>query len=102
MNTQFTEAVKIKNEITALIQSAGWKLFDKILEEKEDYMMQAILNPSIEISDITLREYRMAISTLRSIRLTPKAMLEDADETIKSFSENETRNEESLEENFDG
>jgi len=96
---RFTEAIKIKNALTALVASEGWGLLDAVLKEKEENMLGTILDPGQELSDTTLREYRMALVSLRTIRATPAAMLENAVEVIAEFAD---ENAEEEEDNSDG
>ena len=89
VDERHSEAIKTKDALTALVASEGWGIFDKVLVEKEQHMLGAILDPGQELSDITLREYRMALTTLRTISGIPGAMLEDAAEVIASFADTE-------------
>ena len=84
-----SEAIKTKDIMEAFILSRGWAMLDGVLEEKEQHMLGAILDPGQELSDITLREYRMALTTTRTIRKIPVAMLEDAIEVIAQLAEDE-------------
>lgn len=96
-----SEAIKTKDVMETFTSSEGWAVFDKVLEEKEQHMLGAILDPSLELSDTTLREYRMALTTIRTIREIPAAMLEDATEVIAQSAENGDKDEEEEEENFE-
>jgi len=89
---QRSEAIKIKETMGALITSEGWKLFDAVLAEKEQHMLSAILNATVELSDVTLREYRMGLTTIRTIRTMPEAMLDDAEATLNEFRKEEEEN----------
>lgn len=71
----------------AFTSSEGWAMLDGVLEEKEQQMLGAILDPGQELTDTTLREYRMALTTIRTIREIPAAMLEDAVEVIAQLAE---------------
>lgn len=84
---RFTEAVRVKNAMTVLLASEGWKLIRKVLEEKASILMNAFSDPGLELSDITLREHRMAIINLNAVFPLAEAMLEDASETIEHFTE---------------
>lgn len=81
----FIDACKVRDVIGALLVSEGWDMLDKILEEKESFIMAELLDPGIDISDIALREHRMAVANLRSIRMIPQAMLDDAKEMIEIY-----------------
>lgn len=91
---RFTEAVRNKEALTALIASEGWAIFDKVLVEKEQHMLAVYLDPAQELSDITLREYRMALISLRATSGIPGAMLEDAQLVIDEFADVDTEEEE--------
>lgn len=84
---QRSEAIKTRDVMESLTSSEGWKMFDAVLDEKEQHMMGAILDPGQDISDITLREYRMSLTTIRTIRGIPAAMVEDASEVITQLSD---------------
>lgn len=96
-----SEAINTRDIMEAFTSSEGWVTFDGVLEEKEQQMLGAILDPGQELTDTTLREYRMALTTIRTIREIPAAMLEDAAEVIAQLAEDadETTEEE---EGFDG
>ena len=96
---RLTEAIRNREALTALIASEGWGIFDAVLVEKEQQMLGAILDPGQELSDTTLREYRMALVSLRTISGTPAAMLEDAAQVIAEFAD---ENAEEEEDNYDG
>ncbi len=82
---RFTNAARVRNAMTSLIASEGWSAFDAVLEEKIKLMFNEFTDPGKELSDITLREHRMAIATISTIRALPRAMLADAEETIERF-----------------
>ncbi len=86
---RLTEALKIRDVMEVLIASEGWVMLDKVLEEKEWHMLGAMRDPGLEISDITLREHRMALINLAVVRAIPAAMLADATETIAQFADTE-------------
>ena len=82
---RFSEAVRIKEAMTALLNHVGWKIFSEVLHEKEEALMKDFLNPGEDITDIKLRESRMAILNIRMSYTLPESMLEAAKETVKSF-----------------
>lgn len=94
MDERRSEAIKTRDAMEVFISNEGWKMLDAVLAEKEHHMMGAILDPGQELSDITLREYRMALTTIRTIREIPAIMLEDAVEVIAQLAEDEAVDEE--------
>lgn len=94
------EAIKTRDIMGAFTSSEGWAMLNGILEEKEQHMLGTILDPGQELSDIALREYRMALTTIRTIREIPAAMLEDAKEVINQLAKDEAPEEEE-EESFE-
>ena len=91
---QVVEAIRTKDEIGALVGQAGWKRLAEILEEREAALLNALLDPGVDISEITMREHRMAINTLRTLKRLPEALLEDAQSIIDTAKLNETDDEE--------
>ena len=73
----------------------------KVLEEKASMLMAAFSDPGLELSDVTLREHRMAIINLNAVFPLAEAMLEDASETIEHFTEVEQDNPEEPEQEED-
>ncbi len=82
---RFTEAVQSKNALDALVASEGWKILVEVLEEKKQILMRELLNPAVEMTDVNLREHRMAAANLNLIINLPHAIIEDASGTIEQF-----------------
>ena len=83
--SSLADAIETRDAMAGLVVNPGWQMLDAVLAERENHLLGALLDPGTELSDMALREYRMAITTIRSTRMTPQAMLEDAEETITTI-----------------
>ena len=76
------DAFKNKRVMTDLIRSEGWEVFDAIQKEREENLLADFLNVNAEYSDTKLREFRIGLNLIRTIRMTPAIMIEESKELI--------------------
>lgn len=86
---RFTEAVRNKNALTALVNSEGWEIVDKVWQEREANLLAEFMRDDADYSDAKLREFRIGLKLIRTLRMTPAAMLDDAATVITEYVDEE-------------
>lgn len=90
MSDYRTDALKEARQtidfISTLRRSAGWLQVVDVLSERFNALQNKMLDPGEEISDITLREHRMALIQIRSTINLPDNLITEAEATIESLS----------------
>ena len=76
------DAFKNKRVMTDLIRSEGWEMFDNIQKEREANLLTQFLDPDADYTDTKLREFRIGLNLIRTIRMTPAIMIEESKEII--------------------
>lgn len=89
---RFTEAMKTKEMMTELLACEGWKVLDEVLSAKECILLADFTDEKKDYSDAQLREFRIGLKLIRTIRMTPGTMLAVAEEILEDYAEEEEQN----------
>ena len=86
---RYTDAVRTKNKMTALLASDGWKTVDEVFAEKESILLAEFTDTTKDYSDAKLREFRIGLNLIRTLRMTPGTMLAVAEEILEDYTDEE-------------
>lgn len=79
---RLTDAFKNKRVMTDLIHSEGWAMWDEIQKEREANLLKDFLDPDKDYPDSKLREFRIGLNLVRTLRMTPAIIIEESTEII--------------------
>ncbi len=99
---RFTEAIRNKELMTAFLSSEGWEMVDAVLSERESILLAEFTDETKDYSDAKLREFRIALKLVRTIRMTPGTILAVAEETLAEYTEDEDEEQQPEMEQDDG
>lgn len=85
--TRLAEAIRHKSALSRLIQTEGWKVFDKELQDREALHLNDLMNP--HATDNEMRDYRAALRNTTIIRTIPAELIEQAALVIETHSKDE-------------
>ncbi len=81
------EALRHKSAMQQLIATEGWEVLNKVLAEREDVLLQEMLQP--DVTNDELRDSRGMLRNTKMIRELPSVIIEQAEMVIERESEEE-------------
>ncbi len=86
---RYIDALRDKEAMTELLASKGWQTVDAVFAEKESILLAEFTADAADYSDAKLREFRIGLKLIRTLRMTPGTMLAVAEEILEDYAEEE-------------